>query len=128
MLAALIPALPTLALRLVSAFGAASAASANAEIAERNARRDEELARTEALRAIILAEQGWRVTAWIRPLFAYPLIVWWTAVIADSIWFHSGSVQALPAPLDEWARAIVAAYFVSRPIEKIARAVLASRR
>lgn len=88
-------------------------AAINAEIASRNASRD-----------IILAEQGHFWTRMIRPAFAYPLAIWWTAVIADSVYFHSHSVQALPTPLDTWAGWIVAAMFVTSTAENMTRGIM----
>lgn len=76
-----------------------------------------------AARDVLLAEQGWWVTAMIRPLFAYPLIAYTWAIVADSIYFHSGSIQQLPPFLEEWYGWIVAAYFLMRPVEKGARSI-----
>ena len=70
---------------------------------------------------VMLAEQDWWVTRWIRPLFAYPLIVYTICIVADSVYFHSGQIQALPTFLEEWYGWIVAAYFVMRPVEKAVR-------
>lgn len=75
-------------------------------------------AELEARRAaadIVRAEQGWWLTAMIRPLFVLPLAVWWAAVILDSIGRFAWSVAALPAPLDEWAGWIIAGYFLTAP-------------
>lgn len=55
---------------------------------------------------------------WLMVLFAGPLAVWWSAVIAYSIlwcrlcaWPQAWSIAALPAPLSEWAGGIVVAIF-----------------
>jgi len=79
-----------------------------------------EIVRREIHRDILLAEQDWWVTRLIRPAFAYPLIVWWIAVIADSLFLWEWNVAALPAPLDEWSGWIVSAFFIGRSGEKIA--------
>ncbi|MFG1466581.1 hypothetical protein V5F77_27525 [Xanthobacter sp. DSM 24535] len=76
---------------------------------------------------IVIAEQGWWVTAMIRPLFVYPLLAWWWLVILDSIFLFRWNIAALPKPLDEWAGWIVAAYFVTRPFEKIAEGLMRRR-
>ncbi|MDD7908545.1 3TM-type holin [Pseudovibrio exalbescens] len=86
-----------------------------------------EIAAQQSARDIVLAEQGWWLTAMIRPAFAWPLIAWWFAVILDSIFKFSWSVAALPSPLDEWAGWIIAAYFMARPLEKLGRGYLHSR-
>lgn len=76
-----------------------------------------------AARSVLIAEQGWWVTAMIRPLFAYPLIIYTWAIVLDSIWFHSKSVWRLPDFLEEWYGWIIAAYFLMRPIEKGTRSI-----
>lgn len=76
-----------------------------------------------AAKQVLIAEQGWWVTAMIRPLFAYPLIIYTWCIVADSIYFHSGQIKQLPAFLEEWYGWIVAAYFLMRPIEKGARSL-----
>lgn len=55
---------------------------------------------------------------WLMLIFAAPLAAWWTAVLVYSVlWCHGcafpqpWSVAALPAPLDDWAGAIVLAIF-----------------
>ncbi|WP_395173938.1 hypothetical protein [Roseibium alexandrii] len=81
----------------------------------------------QAARDIVLAEQGWWVTAMIRPAFAWPIVIWSGAVVADSLFHFEWNVAALPPPLDEWAAWIVGAYFVTRPFEKVARGYFRSR-
>mgnify|MGYP000877275114 CR=1 FL=1 len=70
---------------------------------------------------IVRVEQGWWVTALIRPMFVLPLLIWWWAVILDSIFLFGWKVAALPGQVGEWAGWIVAAYFGGRTLEKIAR-------
>ena len=55
---------------------------------------------------------------WLMLMFAAPLAAWWAAVIVYSVLWCAGcaypqdwSIAALPAPLDEWAGAIVMAIF-----------------
>ena len=40
---------------------------------------------------------------WFLALFIVPLGLWWTAVIADSLFHFEWDVAALPRPLDLWA-------------------------
>ena len=80
-----------------------------------------EIAARQAAAEIVKAEQGWWVTAMIRPAFAYPLALWWAAVIFDSIFHFGWKIAALPAPLSEWAGWIVLSFFVTRPFEKAVR-------
>ncbi|WP_319530834.1 hypothetical protein [uncultured Cohaesibacter sp.] len=84
-----------------------------ADVAARNAARD-----------IVIAEQGWWLTAMIRPLFAYPTGAYYGAVIADSLFHFKWDVAKLPDPIGDWAGWIVGAYFVTRPIEKGIRSYL----
>jgi hypothetical protein len=87
-----------------------------AEIAARQARRD-----------ILLAEQGRLVTAMMRPAFAYPLAIYYAAVIADSLMHFSWNVAALPSPIGDWSGWIISAIFLSESGERISRTI-ANRR
>ena len=87
-----------------------------AEIARRNAQRD-----------ILLAEQGRTLTALMRPAFAYPLAVYYAAVIADSLVQFRWNVAALPAPVGDWSGWIISAIFLSESGERISR-IIARRR
>lgn len=80
-----------------------------------------EIETRRAARDVLLAEQGWWVTALIRPAFAYPLAAYYAAVIADSLFRFDWNVAALPAPIDEWSGWIITAYFLVRGVEKTAR-------
>lgn len=40
---------------------------------------------------------------WFVALFVGPLAIWWTAVIADSLFHFEWDVAALPSPLNQWA-------------------------
>lgn len=51
-------------------------------------------------------------TWWFQIFFVIPLGVWWTAVILDSIFGWDHNIAALPAPLDDWAGAIISALFI----------------
>ena len=59
-------------------------------------------------RANLLANRTW----WFQLFFVLPLGVWFSAVVADSIFHFSWNVAALPAPLDQWAGWIVSALFL----------------
>lgn len=83
-----------------------------------------DIAARQAARDIIVAEQGWWVTAMIRPAFAWPIVIWSGAIVADSLFHFTWNVAALPKPLDEWAGWIVGAYFITRPFEKGVRGYL----
>lgn len=55
---------------------------------------------------------------WLMLIFALPLAFWWAAVLVYSVFWCANcmfpqpwSIAALPAPLDQWAGAIVLAIF-----------------
>lgn len=85
-------------------------------------------ARAEA-RKVLIAEQGHFLSAGRigRLLFVLPLGLWWTAVIADSIFRFSWNVSALPAPLDEWAGGIVLSLFLVDGAQGVARSLRGGR-
>lgn len=85
-------------------------------------RADVKLAKQQS--KLIIAEQGWWVTALIRPAFAYPLAAYYGAVIADSLFHFEWDVAALPEPINSWSGAIITSYFVVRSAEKIARGLV----
>jgi hypothetical protein len=68
-----------------------------------------EVAQTYATaQARLLTERTW----WFQLFFVVPLGIWFTAVVADSLFHFSWNVAALPAPLDEWAGWIVSSLFL----------------
>lgn len=67
---------------------------------------------------IIIAEQGWWVTAMIRPLFAWPVAIYvWKVIVWDKV-LGLGVTDPLSEELTMWAGVIITAYFIGRPIEK----------
>jgi hypothetical protein len=82
-----------------------------------------EIARRQAQRDVLLAEQGRPLTAFMRPAFAYPLAVYYAAVIADSLFHFRWNVAALPPPIGDWSGWIISAIFLSESGERIARSV-----
>lgn len=69
---------------------------------------------------MLVLYQGWWVTRWIVPSIAYPLIVWWVCVIADSVYqFPNWDVARLPDPMMEWAGAIILSFFLVRVAENV---------
>jgi len=60
-------------------------------------------------RASLLASRTW----WFQLFFVLPLGVWFTAVVADSIFHFDWNVAALPPPLDQWAGWIISALFLA---------------
>lgn len=68
--------------------------------------------------AIILADQQWWVTRWIRPGFAYICMVHMGMVALASIGWIRGPINALPYPMDYLEIGIIGSYFLLRPFEK----------
>lgn len=69
---------------------------------------------------MLVLYHGWWVTRWIVPLIAYPLIIWWICVIADSIYqFPYWDVARLPDPLMDWAGTILLSFFLVRIADNI---------
>ena len=83
-----------------------------------------ELARRQAQRDVLLAEQGRLVTSLMRPAFAYPLAVYYAAVIADSLLHFRWNVAALPVPIGDWSGWIISAIFLSESGERITRTIV----
>jgi hypothetical protein len=70
---------------------------------------------------IIKSEQGWWVSACIRPLFAAPFIIFaWKIVVWDKV-LGWGTTDALDPNMWNVFIAVVTAYFGGRTLEKLAR-------
>lgn len=70
---------------------------------------------------IVLAEQGWWFTAMIRPMFAWPLIIYWGKIVVYDKVLGLGATDRLDGWTEVTASAIIGAYFLMRPLEKAAR-------
>jgi hypothetical protein len=78
------------------------------------------VARKEAS-AVIIAEQGRWYTAIIRPLLAFPIIIYlWKVIVWDKV-LGLGATDALTGMIGDWAGTILTAYVGGRSIEKVAR-------
>lgn len=82
-----------------------------------------------AARDVLIAEQGWWVTRMIRPMFAYPLIFYYAAIVFDSMPLFGHEVGAwristLPQPMMDWSGWIICAYFLTRPFESLGSGIL----
>ena len=78
-------------------------------------------------RAVLIAEQGHFLSAARlgRLLFVLPLGLWWSAVIADSVFSFDWDVAALPPPLDDWAGGILLSLFLVDGVQGAVRAARA---
>ncbi len=71
--------------------------------------------------AILLAEQGRWYTAIIRPLLAFPIVIYlWKVIVWDKV-LGLGSTDPITGMVADWAGIIVTAYVGGRTIEKVAR-------
>jgi hypothetical protein len=86
-----------------------------------------EVARRQAQRDILVAEQGRLVTSMMRPAFAYPLAIYYAAVILDSLLHFRWNVAALPGPIGDWSGWIISAIFLSESGERVARTIVGRR-
>jgi hypothetical protein len=86
-----------------------------------------ELGRRQAQRDVLIAEQGRGITALMRPAFAYPLAIYYGAVIADSLFHFRWNVAALPVPIGDWSGWIISAIFLSESGERITRTLVRKR-
>lgn len=71
--------------------------------------------------AIIIAEQGRWYTAIIRPLLAFPIVIYfWKVIVWDKV-LGLGSTDPITGMVADWAGLIITAYVGGRSIEKVAR-------
>jgi hypothetical protein len=86
-----------------------------------------EVARRQAQRDVLVAEQGRLITSLMRPAFAYPLAIYYAAVILDSLLHFRWNVAALPGPIGDWSGWIISAIFLSESGERVARTLVGRR-
>jgi hypothetical protein len=80
-----------------------------------------EIEARKAERDLLQSEQGWWVTACIRPLFALPFIIFaWKIVVWDKV-LGWGVTDGLDPNMWNVFLAVVTAYFGGRTIEKCVR-------
>lgn len=80
-----------------------------------------EIAARQAEITLIRQEQGWWVTAMIRPLFAAPFIIFTFKVVVWDKVLKLGTTDALDPNMWNVFLTVVGAYFGGRTIEKVAR-------
>lgn len=81
----------------------------------------------EARENVLIAEQSSWFTKWIRPALAFPIVVYfWKIVIWDKV-FKWGTTDPI-GPTGEYLMiAVVGAYFITRPLEKVSKAWMIGR-
>lgn len=71
--------------------------------------------------AIVIAEQGRWYTAIIRPLLAFPIIIYfWKVILWDKV-LGLGATDPITGMIADWTGMIITAYVGGRSIEKVAR-------
>ena len=71
---------------------------------------------------VIIAEQGWWVTAMIRPILAYPVAVYYGKIFIWDKALGLGATDPLTPEQSTYTMVIVGFYFFGRPLEKGVRA------
>ena len=83
--------------------------------------REAEIETRKQASAIITAKQGRWYTAIIRPLLAFPVIIYfWKVIVWDKV-LELGSTDPLTEMIADWSGMIITAYVGGPSIEKIAR-------
>lgn len=80
-----------------------------------------EIAARQVEASILRQEQGWWVTAMIRPLMALPFIIFTFKVVVYDKVFGLGTTDPLDPNMWGVFLTVVGAYFGGRTIEKVAR-------
>ena len=71
--------------------------------------------------AIVIAEQGRWYTAIIRPMLAFPIIIYfWKVIVWDKV-LGLGTTDPITGMIADWSGMIITAYVGGRSIEKVAR-------
>jgi len=76
---------------------------------------------------MLTADKGWWVTAWIRPLIAYPLVMHFGAIVLDTTFAMGWQVPPLPGEYGAYEHDIILSFFIVRSLEKVARVFTAAR-
>ena len=114
MLLAIIKPLSAVAIDLVSAKGRLLDAATEKE----RIQAEVEIQQLEGRQAVLIAEQGSRLTSWIRPAFAFPFIVYnFKVVVWDKV-LGLGVTDDLSASYWQLQIIIFGAYFLTRAYEK----------
>ena len=79
---------------------------------------DVSISQIEARQSVLIAEQGSRMTRWIRPAFAFPFVVYNIKVVVWDKVFGLGVTDGLPAEFWQLQMIVFGAYFVTRGLGK----------
>tara|TARA_R110002126_G_scaffold256585_5_gene399605 strand:- start:813 stop:1199 length:387 start_codon:yes stop_codon:yes gene_type:complete len=79
---------------------------------------DKRIATLHAQQTVFIAEQGSKITRWIRPAFALPFVVYnFKIIIWDKV-LNQGTTDALSPEFWQLQMIVFGAYFLTRPFEK----------
>jgi hypothetical protein len=83
---------------------------------------DERIKTLEMQRDVLVAEQGSRLTRWVRPAFAFPFVVYVNKLVIWDKVLGWGTTDPLGPELAETLALVIGAYFIARPFEKVGQA------
>lgn len=109
----------------ISAIGRQLNEAYQARLAARNNKQriaaDMEIARLEARRDVLVAEQRSWTTRWIRPAFAIPFVIYDFKILVWDKVLGLGTTDNLSPEFWQLQMLVFGSYFLTRPFEKIAR-------
>lgn len=109
--------------KLVGAYASRQSAKTDQE----RLKADVLISQLEARQNVLVAEQGSWLTRWIRPALAFPIVIYfWKIVIWDKV-LGWGVTDPIGPTGEYLMAAVVGAYFVTRPFEKIGKAWVLGR-
>ncbi len=104
-------------------FQAAVGADTQVALAQINA----EIELSKQQQMVLTADRGWWITAWIRPLIAYPLVLHFGAVVLDTTFRLGWQVPPLPGDFGAREHDVILSFFIVRSLEKAVRVFSAQK-
>lgn len=103
---------------VTSSLNEAYQAKLNAETNEKKLEADITITQLEAQQALLIAEQNRRMTSWIRPAIAAPVVIYiWKLLVWDTV-LQLGTTPN-PGEIVNWiVVTVIGAYLVTRPFER----------
>jgi hypothetical protein len=113
---------------LVNPLGAVAEKLADAYAKQKDTQTEQERIKNDTMikqlemrQEILIAEQKYRLTRWIRPAFAYPIAFYLGKIFVWDKALHLGTSDPIDETLSWVMMAIVGFYFLTRPFEKLWR-------
>lgn len=79
---------------------------------------DQRIATLNAQQSVLIAEQGSKMTCWIRPAFALPFVIYNCKIIIWDKVLNQGATDPLSPEFWQLQMIVFGAYFLTRPFEK----------